>query len=113
MPHTHEPWRVGIDVYGNAAIVAGLDEVIFSNTGRGFSEPTSADLARITACVNACAGIPSSALEANVVQEMLQACKALWADRDASQDDQAACRRLYNAWKDLGSIIAKATTKES
>ncbi len=43
---------------------------------------------------------------------LLAVCRALWADRDAEQSDQAACRRLYNAWRDMGDALRQidATT---
>lgn len=46
-----------------------------------------------------------------VRDRLLAVCKALWADRDAKQSDQAACRRLYNAWLDLRDAIAPESPK--
>jgi len=53
MRYTLRPWR-------------------FVEKGRGWR-----DARRIAACVNACEGIPTEALESGVVQEMVEALEAL------------------------------------
>lgn len=40
--------------------------------------------------------------------ELLAACEALLADADARQDDQAAVKRLYEAWRMVRGAVAKA-----
>lgn len=54
---------------------------------------------------------PPSEADARLIAaapDMLAALKALWADRDVRQSDQAACKRLYEAWRALRAAIAKA-----
>jgi len=43
--------------------------------------------------------------------DLLAACKALLADKDAVQSDQQALRRLYNAWLDMRDAVARAERK--
>lgn len=39
---------------------------------------------------------------------LLAVCEAMLADADATQDDQAACRRLYNAWREMRQAVNEA-----
>ncbi len=39
---------------------------------------------------------------------LLAACESLLADADAKQDDQAAVKRLYEAWRAVRVAVAKA-----
>lgn len=61
--HTKEPWRrAGTEIW------AGSTRICF---GRGAYDPKdaatrNANLRRIVACVNACAGIPTEMLERNI-----------------------------------------------
>lgn len=55
-------------------------------------------------------GATAAQLEAAVkrseqARALLSAARRLWAERDARQEDQAACRRLYNAWLDLRDAL--------
>lgn len=40
--------------------------------------------------------------------DLLVACESLLADADASQEDQAAVKRLYEAWRMIRTAVAKA-----
>jgi len=40
--------------------------------------------------------------------DLLAACKAMLAEKDAVQTDQQACRRLYNAWLDMRDAVNRA-----
>ncbi len=34
-------------------------------------------------------------------------CRRLWADHLATPGDQVAARRLYDAWRDMGAVLAR------
>lgn len=79
MPHTPEPWR-SREAPGRAAEVYGADGKTLVATCPAMGEtywiaPDNAR--RITAAVNACAGLPTPALERGVVRDLLSACEAL------------------------------------
>jgi hypothetical protein len=69
--HTKEPWSVG-DNNGFTCVYAETDGEVCS----GFYGSTS-NAARIVACVNACANIPTEALEAGVIGEMVFALETI------------------------------------
>ena len=45
--------------------------------------------------------------------DLLAACKAMLADKDAVQTDQQACRRLYNAWLDMRDAVNRAEGRDA
>ncbi len=75
--HTPEPWNYKVaeweniygKVYGNLAIVNAQCQEMFRSTRLLPYEEQEANAHRIVACINACAGIPTEALETGVVQE--------------------------------------------
>lgn len=80
--HTKEPWRILPGKYPN------VPQPIFSEDGQiasvgGYHEPGHAqrvaNARRIVACVNACAGIPTEALESGALAELV-----VWAKEAAA-----------------------------
>ena len=64
--------------------------------------------ARIVAAVNACAGIPTAALEAGVIAEMREALEAYLGDRDAAaQDDDGRTWCGCDACCQARAVLAK------
>lgn len=77
MSHTAEPWRVE----GNKLIEGptpgfGIGSVYASSFGADTAE-MEANARRIVSAVNACAGIPTEALEAGVVGDLLIEAKKI------------------------------------
>nr|PZN35994.1 MAG: hypothetical protein DIU70_14895 [Bacillota bacterium] len=82
MPHTPEPWR-----YEDPGYSFGCAAHVYDETGRVLIATCHASGAtwyaavdngrRIVAAVNACAGIPTAALEQGVVRNLLAACEAM------------------------------------
>jgi len=93
--HTPEPWRL----YPPGACVPHYDvrERIVSDcpSGRSVSDPISeADARRIVACVNACAGIPTEALEAGAVREALDLLVRLLGSDVSRNEVRAALAKV-------------------
>lgn len=84
--HTHEPWRVspiGSTIRAKRRHICERGrEYIFPNSTVAklpVSPNRRGDGRRIVAAVNGCTGIPTEALEAGVVADMLEALKAVRA----------------------------------
>lgn len=110
--HTMEPWSVrelGEDCFITAAIEPGMPygpEIMGDDyTGYGGEERKKADARRIVACVNACAGISTEALEAcrsgGERQGELER-KMLEKQRDALL---AAAEKFIHAYRTGGPIL--------
>lgn len=110
--HTPEPWVV--DELGdtqfdatNHAYGIGADKAptyrIAKVEGKGGHSLANAD--RIVLAVNACAGIPTDALEAGAVKGLLEACQLAVRCGLCDEDDQVSLAIL--------TAIAAATGKES
>jgi len=100
--HTKEPWSVG-DNNGFTCVYAETDGEVCS----GFYGSTS-NAARIVACVNACANIPTEALEAGVIGETVEGLKrVVWlADNDQIvEPDPSHCGPII--FDNARSILAK------
>lgn len=69
--HTKGPWRVGSS---GRTVSAGFGQRVATITDR---DEAGTNARRICAAVNACEGIPSAALEAGVVKDLLAACEAV------------------------------------
>lgn len=99
--HTPEPWAVDIRMGCAAITIAGAglnclsgkaDEVIAYQDGRGeraggdgtgyrvLTPEQVANFVRIGAAVNACAGIPTAALQANVLQKAKEMLRVIVAE---------------------------------
>lgn len=66
------------------------------------------DARRIVACVNACDGIPTEALEAGVVRELIKAATRYLAATMRESDDDPDCwfeKEFAKAW--LREVLAK------
>lgn len=78
---TPEPWKVGPYPefsHNKVVCITNTETYVFSDTAIGEDED-QANAERIVACVNACAGISTEALEQGVVKELyeqLLCCKA-------------------------------------
>ena len=83
--HTPEPWQVSgirIKIAGRPFLRVGPDGedvalVCYSDVKPGEHAASHADAARIVACVNACAGIPTERLEGESVMEALKTLAAI------------------------------------
>jgi len=67
-----------------------------------------AELRRIVACVNACDGIPTEALESGVVRELIKAATRYLAATTRESDDDPNCwfeEEFTRAW--LREVLAK------
>jgi len=87
MSDFNEPWRQGENVEG---FVFGVNGSYIGETGPGLD---SRYCARIVACVNACKGIPSSSLEAGVIQEMAEALEGTALSCCEGVDECGYCQR--------------------
>ena len=92
--HTPEPWRAE-----GAVIYSGCSPIVEVSPLENESEDI-ANLERIVACVNACAGIPTNALLNGIIKKMITACKAI-EDNWESGDLAAAARLCSQVIKDL------------
>jgi hypothetical protein len=68
--HTPEPWTSGTDP-------SHFDAPEVRNSAWALYVPTDADARRIVACVNACAGLSTEALESGALGEALEAFKEI------------------------------------
>jgi len=67
-----------------------------------------AELRRIVACVNACEGIPTEALESGVVRELIEAATRYLAATMRESDDDPNCWAEEEFAKDrLREVLAK------
>lgn len=115
--HTPEPWRLKAGSRTNMIeaksgrrahpsddgwrIVATYQDACESFAGDDVDANLAANGRRIVACVNACAGISTDALENNVVADLLLTCKALVADCAGSAEH-------WDSMKAARAVIAKA-----
>lgn len=113
--HDPEPWTVK-PVHSNGCevgpeIMAG-DEWVATLVGAPYlgSTTTNPNAARIVAAVNSVAGIPTAALEAGVVAELVAACQAFSDQWDAymADDTQLYPDRLVGVLRPLvAAVLAK------
>ena len=107
--HTPEPWRTDAecgfpqdihDSKGNLFLSCGSD---FYNEVYG-----EANARRITACVNACEGIPTDALErSKSLDEFMRSMKVIEQQRDSFKDDaEYNKRRAEDAEKQRDELLA-------
>jgi hypothetical protein len=93
--HTPEPWHVmGDSIVQTSHITRDVWTIPHSD----------GDLHRIVACVNACAGLPTEALEAGALSEAIQAAQDLFPfgpDHRTSLLRGEVCGRLHDALKRL------------
>jgi hypothetical protein len=75
--HDPEPWRLEDDIPGHGP----NESAVWPARVRGFPT-TTANARRIVACVNACAGIPTEALESGALLAELQRLR----EREAAQN---------------------------
>ena len=97
MKHTKEPWeKSGLNgVYGSKSQQIAV-------MGDGEYEEVQANVRRIVACVNACEGMTTEAIERGVIKELLKALK--WARKNLILSS-----RTGNAsWDIIEQAIAKA-----
>lgn len=66
-------WAVVTDA--NGSVVANVPDVVSAPAMRQM--PAEANARRLVACWNACQSIPTEALEAGVVGELVEACRTL------------------------------------
>ena len=72
MEHTPEPWRFDARGIWQEAEVWTRARQVVSSCDDGYCDPVSkANAIRIVACVNACAGIPTDVLEANIIKDLM------------------------------------------
>ncbi|WP_296763766.1 hypothetical protein [Sediminimonas sp.] len=98
--HTREPWQaIGLAIYTDRG-TPGIETWV-ANIKRGRADSVEvADARRIVACVNACKGIPTDALESGVIRDLLEALENL------ENDDGKAMPP--SAWALVQTAIAKA-----
>lgn len=104
--HTSEPWKPsgrGIDggEHGYDEVVsAECDPCGWSGCSGARVVMSEADQRRIVACVNACQGIGTEALEAGVVSGLIEAAGRVTACADEGRDDETGetvCRQCLDA----------------
>lgn len=83
--YSPEPWRALLNGSGPHSIATSASVVVSFCNGIAKAE----DARRIVACVNACAGIPTEALEAHTLTGAVRALAVLVDD-----GEPASCRRL-------------------
>ncbi len=93
--HSPEPWRALLNGSGPHSIATKASVVVVSFCA-GIENPD--DARRIVACVNACAGIPTAALEAGALEEALDAL----ADEPTEGHETPKWWRRYQALRTLG-----------
>lgn len=84
------PWRTVRDNFIDPSVIGHCRIVFDSAYDVAYCPPTDGDngnanARRIVAAVNACEGIPTDALEAGAVADLLAAVEGLLAARDAGQ----------------------------
>lgn len=104
--HTPEPWKVDLESEATFAHDGRTEEIIeltnadHSETG-GYAA-TEANARRIVACVNACAGIETSILQAVDKGELLRTARIRLAETIRQRDELAALmRKARDAMSDL------------
>lgn len=107
--HTPEPWHVTAPGTFSPARIYGADRKLVAECDDGVGQPREDNARRITACVNACAGLPDMVLDRRrplvyreqVSQTFFQAFHQEWNARDGeyiSQDfGQAVHDRMMKA----------------
>jgi hypothetical protein len=70
-----------------------------------------ANARRIVACVNACTGIPTEALEGGVVADLLAACKAVLAKLDSITTEEFRAGGEREQREALSVVVAKVEGK--
>lgn len=118
MSHTPEPWTIGKSSGGakNHAICADWRIIAHVNgngypAGIGWSPESEADALRIVACVNACKGISTEALEKGIVSDLLGAMKNLIASAVPGMNWTDETGQLILT--ESRAALAKATKKVS
>lgn len=73
MNHTKEPWEAKADpsYYGIVSEICAMEKFIASLGGVCSPDEVEANARRIVACVNACAGITTEALESGLIKHLL------------------------------------------
>jgi hypothetical protein len=87
-PHTPEPWTSGTDP-------SHFDAPEVRNSAWAMYVPTDADARRIVACVNACAGLSTEALEAGVLESVRNYLSAIVEHQ--TKTDGRELKRLASA----------------
>lgn len=111
--HTPEPWKTYIGHDAQFATTpyilhqteAGTPDVAIAQiivSGGGFKSDT-ANARRIVACVNACAGLSTEALEAGALAVVVKAAGES-IDNRGRFEPNAARRRLAHALQNLGAL---------
>ena len=72
--HTQEPWEAERDGDRMTGRIFGADHDWLADV---YSGNDQANARRLVACWNACQSIPTEALEAGVVGELVEACRTL------------------------------------
>jgi len=125
MAETYTPGRLHVGPPGrfsmslNAENGHGICEIMHCADDPGFANKElvidpNANARRLVACWNACLDIPTEALEAGVVKDLLEACKAVYDALDTgyiAQHSVRADRRREKLVKQLAAAIAKAEPK--
>ena len=108
--HTPEPWtRDGNLLEGSTGMVATLAPW---QEGLGDDTQCLANAARIVACVNACAGLPTAALEAGVIQGLVKGSQSALThlvacderEHQVAQDGAEALEHLRPALTELARV---------
>lgn len=119
--HTAEPWRIG----KMGAVVAdipvpemnGSDAVEYYGGHLVGESITPSNARRIVACVNACKGILTEALESGAVKELLEQLRDARAFMEHCRwDDDDKIRKgdpIDNLKKRVDAVIALVTSKEA
>lgn len=111
--HTPEPWVLEQvsgaplwhveDLAGNPIAVAEQR----TNARVAFDFEREANALRIVACVNACAGIETSALESGVVQEMREALQAAYDVVEKAADKEDGVGPAITAAELIHAVLSK------
>jgi hypothetical protein len=108
--HSPEPWAIirGHETGRPMGLVAGEEHVVcWGGISRSASEVGDANARRIVAAVNACAGIPTEALEAGALGKALDLLKFGSIDEsDPCQGDEPGCPECeaVNVLRALGRL---------
>ena len=116
--HTKEPWGVVSEKWylnGQPSIVgqngAGFAVALMAPWGPAVNDSVDkreANARRIVACVNACAGIPTEAIEAGVVGELVRACKLY---RKLDDDIRAGIKMSPLDWSECHQAASGALSQ--
>jgi hypothetical protein len=92
-----EPWRVSASGF----LCSATNLVLIDSRG----DVPPADLRRIVACVNACAGIPTAALEAGALAKALDALKSAQSVLSAVSAASLVDRSEWSLHKGMAEVV--------